>query len=556
MSRLNSSFVVGLLGMLVASGLLLSACNKEYDAVKGAPIYSAERDGTYMGCKDCAFSAKNASKGAKRANKKEKKKRKTSNTSASRTVAKCIDCPAPYKTGGPQWCSTTNTKRYGPRRGPLTSQERKMAKVAWKYFENNFNPETGLVNAVNAYPSTTLWDTGSYLAGMVAARELGIIDKDEMDQRMQPLIRTFNTMDLFRDEMPNKAYNTKTGQKVNYANKPGEIGFSALDIGRLLIWFSIIKNRYPEYSNSLDRVMLRWNWCNVVDAEGTMFGAIVDKDSKETRYLQEGRLGYEEYAAKGFQLWGFDTTKASLPEPYSRLELYGSQVAYDTRDPRRLKAHNYVVNESYVLDHIELGWDQANDSDSAEDYYTDPITAEFGHQVYAAQQGRYCDTGILTARTEHQLDKAPYFVYDTIYTDGYAWNTITESGEHVPQFSAVALKGALGMWAVWDSPYTDMLFDYISGLYDPEKGFYEGVYENGSGLIKTWTANNNGIMLESLLFKVQGKLLTPKQGRGPWDKALEDPFSGKKQCLPHFRCGAGTCASKTAGFCSTNLCSN
>jgi len=546
MPRLIPTFAVHLISIAVTA-LVIVSCSK-YDATKGAPIYNAERDGEYLSCPDCAFKARKASE------EKQKKRRKSRNTSKSRTVATCIDCPAPYQNDKPDWCATTTTKRYGPRRGPLTSRELKMAKIAWKYFENNFNPETGLVNAVNAYPSTTLWDTGSYLAAMVSARELGIIDKDEMDQRMQPMMRTFNTMDLFRGEMPNKAYNTKTGQKVNYANKPGEIGYSALDIGRLLIWFAIVKERYPEYANSIDRIMLRWQWCNIVDAHGTMFGAIVDSETKKTRYLQEGRLGYEEYAAKGFQLWGFDTTKASLPEPYARLELYGTPVAYDTRDPRRLKAHNYVVNESYVLDHIELGWDDANDFYSAEDVYTDQITAEFGHRVYAAQQGRYCETGILTARTEHQLDKAPYFVYDTIYTDGYAWNTITESGEHVPQFAAVALKGALGMWAVWDSPYTDMLFDYISGLYDPEKGFYEGVYENGTGLIKTWTANNNGIMLESLLYKVQGKLLVKGQGRGPWEQALEDPFSGQNKCLPHFRCGAGTCASKNPNLCATGLC--
>jgi|GEM_PF-113433 len=546
MPRLNQRFMVFVLSIAVCAISLISC--SQYDATKGAPIYNAERDSEYMSCPDCVFKAKKAS------NIKQKKKYR--NTSKSRTVASCIDCPAPYKNDKPDWCATTTTKRYGPRRGPLSKREMNMARVAWKYFQNNYNPETGLVNAVNAYPSTTLWDTGSYLAAMVSARELGIIDKDEMDQRMQPMMRTFNTMDLFRNEMPNKAYNTKTGQKVNYANKPGEIGFSALDIGRILIWFAIIKERYPEHANSIDRIMLRWNWCNVVDAQGTMFGAIVDSETKETRYLQEGRLGYEEYAAKGFQLWGFDTTKASLPEPYSRLELYGIPVAYDTRDPRRLKAHNYVVNESYVLDHIELGWDDANDFESAEDVYTDEITADFGHRVYAAQQGRYCETGILTARTEHQLDKAPYFVYDTIYTDGYAWNTITESGEHVPQYAAVALKGALGMWAVWDSPYTDMLFDYISGLYDPEKGFYEGVYENGTGLIKTWTANNNGIMLESLLYKVQGKLLVKGQGRGPWEQALEDPFSGQKKCLPHFRCGAGTCAAGNSSLCTTGFCNN
>ena len=43
-----------------------------------------------------------------------------------------------------------------------------MARTAWKYFENNYQPDTGLVNAVNDYPSTTMWDTASYMGGLMA----------------------------------------------------------------------------------------------------------------------------------------------------------------------------------------------------------------------------------------------------------------------------------------------------------------------------------------------------------------------------------------------------
>lgn len=131
-----------------------------------------------------------------------------------------------------------------------------IAKNAWQYFVANYQPTTGLVNAVNKYPSTTMWDSASYMAAMTAARELGIIDKAEFDRRMLKLLATLNKLDLFRNELPNKAYNTITGQKVNYQNKPGEIGFSALDIGRMLIWLKVIKERYPEYGNSIDNVLL------------------------------------------------------------------------------------------------------------------------------------------------------------------------------------------------------------------------------------------------------------------------------------------------------------
>ena len=42
------------------------------------------------------------------------------------------------------------------RHGPLTERERAMAETAWQYFVKSYQPDTGLVNAVGSYPSTTL----------------------------------------------------------------------------------------------------------------------------------------------------------------------------------------------------------------------------------------------------------------------------------------------------------------------------------------------------------------------------------------------------------------
>lgn len=53
--------------------------------------------------------------------------------------------------------------RFG-RHGPLTDREMAMARAACSYFEARLQPETGLVNALGSYPSTTLWDTTSYVS--------------------------------------------------------------------------------------------------------------------------------------------------------------------------------------------------------------------------------------------------------------------------------------------------------------------------------------------------------------------------------------------------------
>ena len=110
----------------------------------------------------------------------------------------------------------------------------------------------------------------------------------------------------------------------------------------------------------------------------------------------------------------------------------------------------------------------------------------------------------------------------------------------MPNFAAVAIKGALGLWGLWETPYTDLLFAKVADAYDPEKGFYEGIYEDGHGLIKAFTANNNGIALEILLYKAEGKLLRLGCAPSLWQKHLDDEsWRGAPKCVPR-NAGCGT----------------
>lgn len=79
-----------------------------------------------------------------------------------------------------------------------------MARTAWSYFEKSYQEDTGLVNAVGSYPSTTMWDTASYISALVSAHELGIIDKREFDKRATKLIGTLRNLDLFRGKRPTR----------------------------------------------------------------------------------------------------------------------------------------------------------------------------------------------------------------------------------------------------------------------------------------------------------------------------------------------------------------
>ncbi len=418
------------------------------------------------------------------------------------------------------------------RHGALTPDEQAMARIAWSYFVRTTQPETGLANAVGDYASTTMWDTASYLSGLVSAHELGIIDRREFDRRALQVLGTLRNLDLFQGVLPNKAYNTKTGEKVDYANKPGELGYSALDIGRLLIWLKIIKERYPHLGGAVDNVVLRWSFCDIISQDGQLHGATIGKDGK-LRVLQEGRLGYEEYSAKGFQLWGFDTTTASRAEPYQMIPIMGVDVPADGRDPRVFKSQNYVISEGYLLEGLELNWDLVADRSSGPDVATDGWRADFADRIYLVQERRFAETGILTARSEHQVEGSPYFVYDAIFADGYAWNTLDPAQGAQPDRAAVSTKAAIGMWALWDTDYSQLLFDHVASHGEAGQGLDEGIYENGSGVIPLQTANNNGIVLAALLYKAQGPIL--QRGNDlpqVWDLAFAGTGVREARCHP------------------------
>lgn len=437
--------------------------------------------------------------------------------------------------------SRAMSKPHFGRNGTLTEREFKIAQAAWAYFVARYQEDTGLVNAVGAFPSTTLWDTASYISALVSAYELCLIDKREFDTRATKLLGTLRNLDLYKGEAPNKVYNAKTAEKVNYANEAGEVGMSALDIGRMLVWLRILKERHPHLANSVDNVPMRWNFCNLVDEEGRMNGAFLNgKD--ETTYVQEGRLGYEEYAAKGFALWGFDVSKALMPEPIAYTNIYDVEVPYDGRDPRVFKNQNYVLTEGYILEGLELGWDSPTDRSMDGKVATSGWRAEFANRIYLVQQRRFEQTGILTARSEHQVEGKPFFVYDSIFADGYAWNTLDPTGEYQPDRAAVSAKAAIGMWALWQTDYTDLLFESVADLYDPELGVFEGIYENGNGYIPLQTANNNGVILAALLYKVQGPILQQVNTQPQvWQKAHADTGLRDNKCHPKEKPKVDTC---------------
>nr|WP_255429244.1 DUF3131 domain-containing protein [Ramlibacter albus] len=409
------------------------------------------------------------------------------------------------------------------RAGSSISRELQWARTAWRYVENNTDEKTGLVNGVDRSVVFTAWNLADAIAATVAARELRIIEAREFDLRMSRLLGFAATMELSGGVLPNKAYNAFTGKMVNFGNQPEDIGWSAVDTGRLMLWLKIVAQRHPQFAEYADKVVLRFAFCDVIDDCGRLFGS--SRSGGQTQKYAEGRLGYEQLAGAGFAAWGFDAARSTSLPATEVFNIYGMPVRHDARDPRTTGAQAPLLTMPFVLMGVELGWQQPGGA----------ALKPLAETLFKVQEERWRREKVLTARSDYQTPDQPYVVLDSVYASGYPFNTIASDGRHFERLALVNTRAAFGMWALWGGEYGDRLIDGVKFLYDPDRGWYEGRFETGAPH-PFLTLSTNAAILEALLFKATGApLWKPVQADGPFRVQSSDPYAKLNKCWPKER---------------------
>lgn len=416
------------------------------------------------------------------------------------------------------------------RMGALTPEEQRWAQVAWRYFSNNTQPGTGLINGSDNRPLASVWQIGDTLIALTAARELKLIDEVEFDQRLTRIIGTLNRLPLSGSGLPNRLYNTRNNTMVDYSNQPKSIGWSSQDIARLLMALRIVAVRYPAYSEYLERAVLRWNFCRIVDDQGQLYAGLLQNGQLITR--QEGRLGDSEYSAAGFGLWGF-ANQLSLRPPSQHVIIYGMALDIDARDPRTTWTPTAITTMPYALSGLEYGWDLPGAGRE-----TGKLMRQRASMVYQAQEQRWQREKILTARSDFTLSVAPWHVNDTLFANGYAWNTLGDDGKYYPRLAQVSTRAVFGLWALWDTEFTDALMRMTRLQYDAQRGWFEGRTEATGDYNRAITLSTNATVLEALLYKANmGPLLPAGQltDNSYFSQRLSDVFNRPRQCFPQER---------------------
>ncbi|OUL29547.1 hypothetical protein BV372_23240 [Nostoc sp. T09] len=368
------------------------------------------------------------------------------------------------------------------------------AQRAWKYFERNWNLQTGLVNSVDNLPWTTWWDQGSALLGIHAAQQLGLLPTDLFRQRMNTLLRTLETLPLPATGLPNKAYSTHTAQmrKLNDSPDPqGKSGWSVLDLARFLLALHILRSHYPEYSDRINHIVARWNLAKLVK-DGWLNGAIPASGGR-FREVQEGRLGYEQYAAYSLKLWNIHAAKALAHPPVETVQVDGVTLLIDRRNLKNSGATNYLTNDPYLLWGLEMGW-------------TDMVKPQV-QNLLKVQAQRFKRTGILTAVNEDSLDRPPYFLYYSVYANGQPWQATSVREKTYAHLRFISTKAAFSWYALMpDDPYSKKLRDFVQNLASKNNGYFSGQYENQQlGINSSLDVNTNAAILESLLYQARNK---------------------------------------------------
>ena len=396
----------------------------------------------------------------------------------------------------------------------LNNQDRVAAMTAWRFFENNIDQKTGLVGSVEGFGSATLWDMGSYMMALVSANRLGLIDQSNFDHRVAQFLDSLSRLPLYDGRLPNKAYDIRTLKMTDYQNVPvsNGIGWSAIDISRILLSLRILEQSDPSKGELIHSAVRLWDICAITKS-GEMSGA--ERINDETVLFQEGRLGYEQYAARSAALWGCDSFAAASAERVVAWQwVSGVQVPVDNRAHTKFGSITPTLGEPYMLMGLELGFNREAEILSA--------------RVYAANEARYTLDGIFTAVTEDHLDRAPYFVFASVFGNEQPWAVMDDKGNAYPEMRTVSLKAVMAWDALYATAYTAELRALVADLEVKDRGWLAGKFENNLAANAVVSLNTNAVVLEAMHFKLFGPMLMYKQDKSSHEFGQNRPKRSEK----------------------------
>ena len=363
----------------------------------------------------------------------------------------------------------------------------KSARAGWNYVSREVT-RAGFVGATKNYQFLTVWDMGSALAAAYSARELKFITPAQYKRFADRTLKSIARMPLYDKAAFNRMYSANSGAMVDSKAEPSKtgMGWSALDHGRLLIWLKLVGDTDPALGKQTQAIVARLDMARLVK-NGYMQGEEISAKTNTQRAYQEGRVGYEQYAAEGFALWGAKVDSArDFAVNGKAVDVLGHTILTDVR------GGDVMTSEPFVMMGLELGW--KNDT-----------WRSLALAVLAAQETRFKQTGIVTMVSEDAIPVPPaYFYYYLLYHEGKPFVVTTVSGATSDSFPRwVSAKAAFGYHALVPSDYTWRALQTVK-FGGTTEGWTAGVYEGTKKSTQTYNLNTAAMVLESAAFLQRG----------------------------------------------------
>ncbi|MCK8046227.1 DUF3131 domain-containing protein [Shewanella sp. 1CM18E] len=374
----------------------------------------------------------------------------------------------------------------------LTRHEKLLINKAKRYFDRNWNATTGLIDSVQGYTHATMWDVASGIGGLLALEALSENSQQLTEFRLEKMLDTLLELPLYKATLPNRQYNTRTAQPSGRMSQTAANGngWSALDLGRLYIWLEILKRHKPFLANKIHQLKSKW-LLERATHKGNLYGTKLT--SKKEYFRQEGRLGYLQYAATGYQLAGLNVATAFECDKLETTELDGIKLLIDKGNLP------FFTLDPYLLYAIEIGYEES--------CWNQLLS------LYQLHKQNAQTTSKLSAYAEDSLNKAPWFLYNNITYQGKPWQSVSHSGKAVSYPQTFSNKAAFAMSVLFDEAYSQQLAELVISNSARHNVIPTGLYANG----KTNTAyniNTNSLILVSLWYKSRAqRAILPSLGQ-------------------------------------------
>jgi hypothetical protein len=95
-----------------------------------------------------------------------------------------------------------------------------------------------------------------------------------------------------------------------------------------------------------------------------------------------------------------------------------------------------------MLPGLEFGWEPEGVAADRQKHLR-----KQAENVWLSQKSRWETDKILTARADFSLPQAPWHIQDTVWGNGYAWNSVGDDGRDYTRFAQVSTKAVFALWA-------------------------------------------------------------------------------------------------------------